>query len=211
MATYTPNYGLHQWVPEDEFHRTDFNEDFKKIDTQLYQLNEKIETLIGKSNQMHESMACIAYTTYGLAIKHYDTNKASGIRQMLFMDDFTTSEYISTLTGTLRHQGNILLLPRGEPTASMITPVISLPGLSWNRVMAWINHSADGGEYGMLVNGIPMNCRGTWPAYTSNGLTCTQMEVEITAPGSESVVFELTLGTGNNQIAQVYEYGVMFF
>ncbi|MBM6927425.1 hypothetical protein [Pseudoflavonifractor phocaeensis] len=35
MATYTPNYGLHQWVPEDNFQRTDFNEDLSKIDTAL--------------------------------------------------------------------------------------------------------------------------------------------------------------------------------
>lgn len=35
MATYTPNYGLHQWVPEDVFVRTDFNEDLEKIDTTL--------------------------------------------------------------------------------------------------------------------------------------------------------------------------------
>ena len=35
MATYTPNYGLHQWVPEDNFLREDFNEDFQKIDTAL--------------------------------------------------------------------------------------------------------------------------------------------------------------------------------
>ena len=35
MATYTPNYGLHQWVPEDNFLRTDFNEDFEKLDTGL--------------------------------------------------------------------------------------------------------------------------------------------------------------------------------
>ena len=32
MATYTSNYQLHQWVPEDDFLRTDFNEDFQKID-----------------------------------------------------------------------------------------------------------------------------------------------------------------------------------
>ena len=32
MATYTSNYGLHQWEPEDNFLRTDFNEDLKKID-----------------------------------------------------------------------------------------------------------------------------------------------------------------------------------
>ena len=35
MATYTPNYGLHQWVPEDNFQRTDFNEDLAKIDAAL--------------------------------------------------------------------------------------------------------------------------------------------------------------------------------
>ena len=37
MAAYTPNYQLHQWVPEDTFLRTDFNEDFQKIDTALGQ------------------------------------------------------------------------------------------------------------------------------------------------------------------------------
>ena len=35
MATYTANYQLHQWVPEDQFRRTDFNQDFQKIDTAL--------------------------------------------------------------------------------------------------------------------------------------------------------------------------------
>ena len=33
MATYTANYQLHQWVPEDNFLRTDFNQDFQKLDT----------------------------------------------------------------------------------------------------------------------------------------------------------------------------------
>lgn len=35
MATFTSNYGLHQWEPSDNFLRTDFNEDLKKIDTAL--------------------------------------------------------------------------------------------------------------------------------------------------------------------------------
>lgn len=35
MASYTPNYQLHQWEGSDSFLRTDFNEDFKKIDTAL--------------------------------------------------------------------------------------------------------------------------------------------------------------------------------
>ena len=35
MATYTENYQLHQWVPEDNFLRTDFNQDFQRIDEAL--------------------------------------------------------------------------------------------------------------------------------------------------------------------------------
>ena len=33
MASYTSNYQLHQWEASDNFLRTDFNEDFQKIDT----------------------------------------------------------------------------------------------------------------------------------------------------------------------------------
>ena len=35
MAAYTENFGLHQWVPEDDFLRSDFNADFAKIDQAL--------------------------------------------------------------------------------------------------------------------------------------------------------------------------------
>lgn len=35
MATYTANYQLHQWEPQDTFLRTDFNQDFQRLDTAL--------------------------------------------------------------------------------------------------------------------------------------------------------------------------------
>lgn len=35
MASYTEHYGLHQWEPDDNFLRTDFNKDFKAIDGAL--------------------------------------------------------------------------------------------------------------------------------------------------------------------------------
>lgn len=35
MGTFTPNYQLHQWDPQDNFLRTDFNTDLSKIDTAL--------------------------------------------------------------------------------------------------------------------------------------------------------------------------------
>ena len=41
MATYTSSYQLHQWVPEDDFLRTDFNTDFQKIDAALARKAEK--------------------------------------------------------------------------------------------------------------------------------------------------------------------------
>ena len=43
MATYTENYHLYQWVPEDNFLRTDFNTDFQKIDAALAE----VEALAG--------------------------------------------------------------------------------------------------------------------------------------------------------------------
>lgn len=48
MATYTPNYGLHQWVAEDDFLRTDFNTDFQKIDQALGNLSlDKAQIVVG--------------------------------------------------------------------------------------------------------------------------------------------------------------------
>ena len=48
MATYTENYQLHQWVPEDDFLRTDFNTDFQKIDAALAALS---TLAVGKASQ----------------------------------------------------------------------------------------------------------------------------------------------------------------
>ena len=44
MATYTANYGLHQWEASDNFLRTDFNTDFGIIDGAL---GEKAEFVTG--------------------------------------------------------------------------------------------------------------------------------------------------------------------
>ena len=44
MATYTANYGLHQWVPEDNFLRSDFNTDFQKIDSAIKATEEELRS-----------------------------------------------------------------------------------------------------------------------------------------------------------------------
>ena len=48
LATYTANYGLHQWEASDNFLRTDFNTDFSLIDGALGELAEdKAEVVFG--------------------------------------------------------------------------------------------------------------------------------------------------------------------
>lgn len=48
MASYTPNYQLHQWEPQDPFLRTDFNEDLQKIDNGLHEkLSESTGSYVG--------------------------------------------------------------------------------------------------------------------------------------------------------------------
>ena len=60
MAQYTPNYGLHQWEPGDNFLRTDFNQDFAKIDTAFQSLESAVDTkLAGKISpaQLSEALS----------------------------------------------------------------------------------------------------------------------------------------------------------
>ena len=51
MATYTSNYGFHQWAPEDNFLRTDFNTDLQKIDTALGDQDQKLGDLTVQNSE----------------------------------------------------------------------------------------------------------------------------------------------------------------
>ena len=67
MASYTTNYQLHQWEPSDNFLRTDFNEDLKKIDEAIkgiethteQKLKGKVEMITGSysGNGAQQSIA----------------------------------------------------------------------------------------------------------------------------------------------------------
>ena len=46
MASYTTNYQLHQWEAEDDFLRTDFNEDFAKIDAAIKEVETAANTAL---------------------------------------------------------------------------------------------------------------------------------------------------------------------
>ena len=50
MSRSTPNYQLHQWDPEDNFLRTDFNTDLSKIDTALKKLTDQLALKANQDN-----------------------------------------------------------------------------------------------------------------------------------------------------------------
>lgn len=53
----TEHYGLHQWVPEDDFLRTDFNENFEKLDSALYTAEQNLRTdLTGDVEQLNTAL-----------------------------------------------------------------------------------------------------------------------------------------------------------
>lgn len=59
MAAYTTNYGLHQWVPEDDFLRTDFNTDFQKIDAAIKGVETGTNTALAlKADKTELTQAC---------------------------------------------------------------------------------------------------------------------------------------------------------
>ena len=61
MATYTENFGLHQWVPEDDFLRTDFNTDFQKIDAAIKGVETAANTALAlKADKTELTQACAA-------------------------------------------------------------------------------------------------------------------------------------------------------
>ena len=77
MATFTPNYGLHQWEPEDSFLRTDFNEDFQKIEETLSGLQAGVD---GKS-----TVVCGSYVGTGSADKNQEQTITLGFAPRILL------------------------------------------------------------------------------------------------------------------------------
>ena len=55
MPNYTQNYGLHQWEPGDDFLRSDFNQDFAKIDAAV----KEVETVAERKKADKSELAAL--------------------------------------------------------------------------------------------------------------------------------------------------------
>ncbi|MGN8967493.1 hypothetical protein [Intestinimonas sp. HCP28S3_D6] len=98
MATYTPNYGLHQWAPEDKFLRTDFNEDFSKLDTALKAAEGEIAAAEARST---ERLAVVGHDVYNLMLQsHYD-GKVTGWKKALVFDGFQDKNLVAEASNSL--------------------------------------------------------------------------------------------------------------
>ena len=87
MATYTANYGLHQWVVEDNFQRTDFNEDLQKID--------------GVLGRTEHSAISSAYNIYNLILRDYYNGGYAEPYKGLIFDGFIDNSRISQCSSGL--------------------------------------------------------------------------------------------------------------
>ncbi len=100
MATYTANYGLHQWAPTDPFQRLDFNQDFSKIDAAL------------------GSLACgneaASYHIYNLLLQNDYEGKYTGYKKALLFDGFQNADAIVSQTGFLLGQNCLSLSASGQ-------------------------------------------------------------------------------------------------
>ena len=109
MANCTEHYGLHQWEPGDSFLRTDFNEDFWKIDAALGRAENKAERALA-------GLEPVGYDLCNLMLQNYYEGKYTGYKRALLFDGFldeasvaSKSEGVGVLPG-----GALRLYAAGE-------------------------------------------------------------------------------------------------
>lgn len=105
MATFTPNYGLHQWVPEDKFTRADFNQDFAALDTAL--------------GRTERGMEANRTNLYNLLLQRDYEGKYSGWKRGLIFDGFQDDSKIESITDNMvRSTAGKFLFINGETSES---------------------------------------------------------------------------------------------
>ncbi len=115
MAGFTPNYQLHQWEPTDNFLRTDFNQDFEKIDTALGEAE-------SQAGQAVAALEPMSFNLYNLMLQNDYDGKYTGYKKALIFDGFADSEGIASLEGGFVHfpeQKQIMLDAVGQGTADV--------------------------------------------------------------------------------------------
>ena len=105
MAAYTTNYRLHQWEPEDHFLRTDFNEDFAKLDTAIKGVStaaaSQAAAADAKAQRALNALEPLGYNLYHLMVQNYYDGKVTGNKKALLFDGFLDESLVSGKTAAL--------------------------------------------------------------------------------------------------------------
>ena len=125
MATYTANYGLHQWVAEDNFQRTDFNEDLQKIDAAIQAVKEGGEAYIAeveaqvtqaaeaadsKAQKAQDTLEPLLYNVCNLALRHQFDQTLPELPKGMLLDCFPDSGGIAQLSDSVRAAEHMVTL-----------------------------------------------------------------------------------------------------
>ena len=105
MANYTPNYRLHQWLPEDKFLRTDFNEDFSTIDAALGKTERSARRAVAGLERQGSDL-------YNLLLQNDYEGKTTGWKRALVFDGFQDGAGIAQKDEALILGRNCLSLHR---------------------------------------------------------------------------------------------------
>lgn len=198
-ANYTANYNLCQWEATDQVQRTDFNQD-----------NAKIDAALGDLATVAAGTISLAHTVCDLAMKDAIATGQYGFRRGLILEDFHDDYNVHDITGDLVVQDGCLKLSGVGKSGTMTTYNITAGRDSWNRVVFWLKY-IPGPAYTVAVDGVTLTMTDRWTLPMRNGRACQETQYEGRISGGQSAVITLTVNTEDEELAAVYEYGVMFF
>ena len=105
MSNYTEHHHLHQWEPGDPFLRTDFNEDFAKID--------------GALDGLAQAHADLNYHLYNLLLQNDYEGKYTGFKRAMLFDGFRDGSGIQSKSGFFLARTGLVVGRTGQRDISL--------------------------------------------------------------------------------------------
>ena len=114
MAAYTTNYRLHQWEAEDHFLRTDFNQDFAKIDAAIQSVSTaaaaQASAADAKAQRALDGLEPLGYNLCQLMLQNYYDGKHTGSKRALLFDGFVNASAVASKSSAIDLTGGRAVL-----------------------------------------------------------------------------------------------------
>ena len=123
-SSYTANYGLCQWAPENAFLREEFNQDNAKIDAALKETEERAaeraQAAEAKADRALSGLQDQSYNIYNLILQNDYEGKYTGYKKALFFDGFTDESNVAEKSsGIVISNGAAWLYRNGQSSLSL--------------------------------------------------------------------------------------------